>query len=371
MTDPSKHIDERKIMKRTWMVRGLSLVAATLLAACGGDAQADDPAEQAEGFTRVINVEVSEVRPEVFLEQIRLTGVALADQDVLVAAEESGVVEEILVDKGQRVTAGEPILRIDDDVLQAQVAQARAQAELAQQTWERRKRLWEEDRVGSEIAYLEARFAAEQTAANLEGLEARLARTTIRAPFDGVLDERRVEVGSMVSPGETVARVVALSRVKVAAGVPERYAPDVRPGGRATVFFDVLPGEEFPATIDYVGASVSPQNRTFPIEIAMANPRLQVKPEMVANVLVDRRTVEDAVVVPQDALVRVEDGYVVFVAEDGPEGMVARERTVVLGPSQNNRVVIEDGLDAGDRLIVVGQRSVAEGDRLNVVGGDD
>ena len=79
------------------------------------------------------------------------------------------MIEEILVEKGARVEAGEPLLKIDDDVLQAQVAQARAQAELAQQTWERRKRLWEEDQVGSEIAYLEARFAAEQTAANLEG----------------------------------------------------------------------------------------------------------------------------------------------------------------------------------------------------------
>lgn len=367
MTHLSRHIDEGTIMKRTWTMRGLPLVAAALVAGCGGDAQADSASEQTEGFSRVINVEVTEVRPEEFLEQIRLTGVALADQDVLVAAEESGMIEEILVDKGARVSAGEPILKIDDDVLQAQVAQARAQAELAQQTWERRKRLWEEDQVGSEIAYLEARFAAEQTAANLQGLEARLARTTILAPFDGVLDERRVEIGSMVSPGQTVARVVALSRVKVAAGVPERYAPDVRAGGRATIYFDVLPGEAFPATIAYVGASVSPQNRTFPIEVRMANPRSLVKPEMVANVVVDRRSVDDAIVVPQDALVRVENGYVVFVEEDG----VAREREVVVGPSQNNRVVLESGLEAGDRLIVVGHRSVAEGDRLNVVGGDD
>ena len=367
MTHLSRHIDERTIMKRTWTMRGLPLMAAALLASCGGDAQADGAAEETEGFTRVINVEVTEVRPEQFLEQIRLTGVALADQDVMVAAEESGMIEEILVEKGARVAAGEPILEIDDDVLQAQVAQARAQAELAQQTWERRKTLWEEDRVGSEIAYLEARFAAEQTAANLEGLEARLARTTIRAPFDGVLDERRVEIGSMVSPGQTVARVVALARVKVAAGVPERYAPDVRAGGRATVYFDVLPGEAFPATISYVGASVNAQNRTFPIEIGMSNPRSLVKPEMVANVVVDRRSVDDAIVVPQDALVRVEEGYVVFVDEDG----VAREREVAVGPSQNNRVVVEHGLEAGDRLIVVGHRSVAEGDRLNVVGRDD
>jgi multidrug efflux pump subunit AcrA (membrane-fusion protein) len=99
----------------------------------------------------------------------------------------------------------------------------------------------------------------------------------------------------------------------------------------------------------------------------MANPRTLIKPEMVANVVVERRSLEGVVVVPQDALVRVEDGYVVFVAEEGPGGTFARVRTVVTGANQNNRVVIEDGLEAGDRLIVIGQRSVADGDRLNVI----
>jgi membrane fusion protein, multidrug efflux system len=360
-------IGETRTMNRMWMRPALLGAIAVIAAGCG-DAQADGPAE-GPAFSRVINVEVRGLEPEVFSEQIRLTGVAWADQDVTVSAEESGVIREVLAEKGSRVTEGQPLLKIDDAVLRAQVGQARAQADLAQQTWERRERLWQEDRVGSELAYLEAKFAAEQTAANLAGLEARLERTTIRAPFAGILDERAVEVGTMVSPGQAVARVLALSTVKVVAGVPERYAPDVRAGGRAVVHFDVLPGESYPATIEYVGSSVSPQNRTFPIEIVMANPRNLVKPEMVANVVVERRTLADVIVVPQDALVRVENGYVVFVAEDDGEGMVARARTVELGPTQNNRVVIESGLDGGDRLIVVGQRSVANGDRINVVGG--
>lgn len=357
-------------MDRMWIRPALWGAVALIAAGCG-DAQADDTEQQQEAgaFSRVINVETLEVRPELFEEQIRLTGVALADQDVTVSAEESGVIREVLAEKGTRVTEGQALLKIDDAVLRAQVNQARAQADLAAQTWERRQRLWEDDRVGSELAYLEARFAAEQTAANVAGLEARLERTTIRAPFDGVLDDRSVEVGSMVSPGQEVARVVALSTVKVAAGMPERYAADVGTGGSAVVHFDVLPGERFPANITYVGASVSPQNRTFPIEIRMANPRNLIKPEMVANVVVERRTIPEALVVPQDALVRVEDGYVVFVAEEDGEGMVARARPVELGPTQNNQVVITSGLEAGERLIVVGQRSVAAGDRINVVSG--
>lgn len=356
-----------KGMKRSGIGGAVALLTLGALSGCGGGeagATAASAQEQA-GYTRVINVEVVEVAQEPFREEIRLTGVARANRDVEIAAEESGVVREVLVEKGSRVREGQPILRIDDRVLRAQVEQARAQAELAEQTWQRRKRLWEEDRVGSELAYLEARFAAEQAAANLEALQTRLERTTIHAPFAGILEDRRVEVGTMVSPGQIVARVVELGTVKVAAGVPERYAPDVKAGGEVVVRFDVLSGETFPGSIDYVGATVNPQNRTFPIEVEMENPQGLIKPEMVASVVVERRTLSEAVVVPQDALVRVADGYVAFVAE----GDLARARPVELGPAQRNQVVVQSGLEPGDRLIVVGQRTVADGDRIAVVGG--
>lgn len=351
-------------MNERWM-RGAAAVAASVVLAACGQAGAEGPG--GEAFVRVINVEVTELATRPFTDQIRLTGTVWANQDVQVSAEESGVIREILKDRGARVRAGEPLVKIDDTVLQAQVDQARAQADLAAQTWERRRRLWEEDRVGSEIAYLEAKFASEQTAANLRALRERLERTTVRAPFDGVLEDRMVEVGSMVSPGMVVARVVDLDPVKIVGGVPERYAADVEKGSRAGVSFDVFPGDSFSAPISFVGATVNPQNRTFPIEVVMPNPRGHIKPEMVANVAVSRHEVEDALVVPQDALVRVENGYVAFVVAERDGATVAEVRPLTLGASQANMVVVEDGLQPGDRLIVIGQKSVADGDRVNVV----
>lgn len=352
-------------MSTRWMWGAVALVAALGAAGCG---QAGAEGAQGEAFVRVINVEVSEITTESFVDQIRLTGTVWANQDVQVAAEESGVIREILKEKGARVRAGDPLLRIDDAVLAAQVAQARAQAELASQSWVRRKRLWEEDGVGSEIAYLEAKFGAEQTAANLRGLEERLSRTVIRAPFAGTLEARLVEVGSMVSPGQVVGRVVDLDPVKIVAGVPERYAADVRVGARAVVSFDVFPGDEQEAPITFVGSTVDPRNRTFFIEIVIPNPRGLIKPEMVSNVALARRELDAAVVVPQDALVRVENGYVAFVAVERDGVTVAEVRRVVLGPSQRNMAVVEEGVAPGDRLIVVGHKSVADGDRVKVVG---
>jgi RND family efflux transporter MFP subunit len=364
-------MDMRRDMTTTygrWWMGASAVLMAAAVAGCGSAEANGAQGSDGEEFVRVINVEVMELRPSTFVEEIRLTAVATANQDVMVAAEESGVIRQILVDKGARVREGQEIAKIDDSVLRAQVAQAQAQADLAAQTWERRKRLWEEDRVGSEIAYLEAKFAREQTAANLQALQERLARTTIRAPFSGVLDERLVELGSMVGPSQPVARVVDLNPIKVVAGVPERYAADVRVGAAAQVSFDVLPGQTFEAPIRYVGVVVDPQNRTFPVEIVLPNASRLIKPEMVANVVVARRTVEDATVVPQDALVRVQDGYVVFVVEQGSEGAVVASRPVRLGPTRRNLVVVESGVEVGESLVVVGQKSVAAGDRVSVVG---
>lgn len=171
----------------------------------------------------------------------------------------------------------------------------------------------------------------------------------------------------MVAPGQVVARLVDLNPLKVMAGVPERYAADVRRGARARVTFDVLPGQVYEGDVGYVGATVDPQSRTFPIEIVVRNPQGIIKPQMVANVVVTRREVDDAIVAPQDALVRVEGGYVVFVAEARQGGDVAAVRPVELGPARRNLVVLASGVDEGERLIVVGQKSVADGDRVNVV----
>ncbi len=340
------------------------------VASCGGDAEAVAGGHDGvlvEGTARVINVETTTVERQEFVELIRLTGIVLADQDVTISAQESGVIRRILVDKGSAVRAGQPLFQIDDDILKSQVQEAAAQAALGSETWERRKRLYEEDQVGSELAYLEAKYNAAQTAARLSMLETRLGHTVIRAPISGVLETRIVEVGTMVNAGTDVARVVSLDPIKVAAGVPERYAADVVVGASATVLFDVLE-ISIEGTISYVGATVNPRNRTFPIELEMANPDGVIKPEMVAKVSVVRRTLADALAIPQEALVRVEDGYVAFVVEGTGQETVVASRSVEIGPSQQNRVVIESGLEPGDRLIVVGQHQVSAGDRASVVG---
>jgi len=350
------------------MTRGMTLGLAGVVAACSSSAEAGDTVPPIiEGATRVINVEVEPIVPTGFTELIRLTGNVRANRDVVVSATEAGLVSAILVDQGNPVRAGQAVARLDDTQLRAQVAEARARADLAQETWERYRRLFEEDQVGSELQYLEARYAAEQSAASLTALSARLDATVIRAPFEGVLDSRDIELGSMIMPGTPVARVVDLDPVRIRGGVPERYALDVRPGSEATVTFQVIEGETFEGAITYVGSAVDPEDRTFPVELTLGNPGGLIKPEMVANIEIVRETRSDVVVVPREVLLRVEDGYVAYVVEGSGDEGVARSRSVRLGPAQRNLVVVEEGLRAGERLVVIGQQLIADGDRVRVV----
>ncbi len=350
-------------------------VAAAISAAllCAG-ACSDAPSDGSQGTeavtetrSRVVNVEVRPVEPRMFERRVRLTGVATAMHDVVVSAEESGVVRRIIQDKGGRVRAGQPILELDDEILQAQVRTARAQAEQADDVWQRRKVLFEGDGIGSELSYQEARFLAEQSQGNLAVLEARLERTTIRAPVDGVLDDRLVEVGAHVSQGTPVARIVQADSVKVRTGVPERYALDLPVGAMAMVSFDAIPDEIMPGAVVFAGLTVDADSRTFPIELVLPNPGLRIKPGMVANLSVVKDEWADAIVVPQQAIVIGETGQVVYVVEGSGEAAVATARPVDALIVQGNDVIVGSGLDVGDQLVVVGQHGLTAGDRVRVV----
>lgn len=351
-------------------VAPLVLLAALAPAACGGGtgaAGATVEAPDSAAGARTVNVEVMPVAAGAFTETIRLTGTVEAHRDVTLSAEETGTVQALLVGRGERVRQGQPILRIDDSVLRAQVEQARAREELARETWERNRQLFEEEKAISELRYVEARASWREARADLDAIAARLERTVIRAPFAGVLDERLVEVGQLVSSGTAIGRLVDLDPVTITAGVPERYASDVERGSRATVTFEVLDERAFEGRLTFVGSVVDPRSRTFEVEFTLPNPEGRVKPEMVADVVLLRREWSEALVVPQEALVRAEDGFVVYVIEGEGAAAVARARPVELGPAQRNRAVVTRGLEVGDRIVVLGQARLADGDRVVVV----
>jgi membrane fusion protein, multidrug efflux system len=349
---------------------GLLLAAMTAAVAGCGRAGAEDGGGTAEERVRTINVEVTDVKPRDFVDFIRVVGAVEAERDVVISAEEGGTVAQVLVRQGDRVRRGQPLVRLDAGVLRAQLEQAVSQAALAEEMWERQRRLWEDDRVGTEMAYLQAKYNARTALAQAKVLSERVDRTTVRAPVSGILEERLVEVGAMVSPGTPVARILDVDRVKVVAGVPERHAGEITRGAEVRVTLDRVAGREFPGSIDHVGAAVDRSNRTFTIEVAVANDGHLLKPGMVANIRIARATTELALVVPRHAVLRLEGGYSVFVAVPEGNRWRAESRSVVPGTAHGDEVVIDRGLEAGERVVVVGQQRLAHGDVLVITNED-
>ncbi len=343
----------------------LALLVSGFAIGCSPSSQAKE-ADESDAFATVVNVEVADVVVTDFTAYIRLTGEVEALNDVVVSAEESGVVERFFLEKGEYVRRGMPLAKIDDRVLRTQVQEAAAAAQLANERFERQRQLWEEEQIGSEIAYLEAKYQAELQSARLDFLQTRLDRTVIKAPISGIFDDRYVDMGEMVAPGTQVARVVEVDRVKVTGGVPERFADVVQPGDSARINFEVREGE-LGGLISYVGSTVDPRNRTFPIEVVIDNPGRIIKPKMVANVLLASRRLGNVVVIPQSAIQRTEEGYEVFVVVERDGSLIAEPRPVRLGPSYENSTVVNEGLSVGDRLIVRGHQLVESGDRVRVV----
>ncbi|MEM1055198.1 MAG: efflux RND transporter periplasmic adaptor subunit [Bacteroidota bacterium] len=212
-----------------------------------------------------------------------------------------------------------------------------------------------------------ARAQATAAQAGVASAQAQLANTRIVAPFGGTVEARLMEPGELASPGAPVVRLVSSGGVKVVAGVPERYAGDIEPGTQVRIVPTANNAEPRGGRVTFVGTAVNAQSRTFAVEIAVDNSDRQLKPDMVVRLNIAREVLQDAIVVPQQAVIRDERGTSVFIAVTGENGQTTAERRVVeLGPDAGDEIVLLGGVEPGDRIIVSGQTSLAEGDLLRV-----
>ena len=181
------------------------------------------------------------VQSQEFKHYLELQGDVMTDQNVLVYPEMSGTLYRVYVKEGQRVKKGQILGSIDDGGLSSQLAQLETQAELAKTTFERQKRLWEQN-IGSEIQYLQAKAQYESQENAVKQLKSQLGKSSIRAPFSGIVDDIIKDQGTVVSPGpgSEVFRIVNLSDMYVRVEVPEAHLGNVTPGKAVEVYFPVL-----------------------------------------------------------------------------------------------------------------------------------
>jgi RND family efflux transporter MFP subunit len=353
-----------KMMKRLPIIL-LLFLAAALITSCSGEEQ---ETQDEQGLVKLVNVESRMVEPQTFERFLRLVGTVESENDVQISAEVSGRIERFYVNKGDRIAKGAPILKIDDRKLLRQQAQLQAQAEQAREQYERLKRVFEQDSIGSEMNLIDAKAAYQERKGALESVEVDLNNTTVRAPFTAVFDEKMLDVGEMASPGMQLVRIIGSSDLKIAAGVPSRFSEAVSKGDEADVWFDFQQSDTLSLPISYVGQSIDQDARTFKVEIDLPAEARKYKVDMNANVKLRTLRQDGSIIVGEEYVYQKGNGFLVYtVAKSDSGNTVARARSVRLGPSYENSVVIENGLKTGEEIITVGSSFLQDSMRVKVV----
>lgn len=303
-----------------------------------------------------------------FTHFIEIQGSVDTKQNIIIYPETSGILEQLNVKAGQRVSKGQVLARVDDGGLAAQVAQAETQLQLAKTTYERQKRLWDQ-KIGSEIQYLQAQTSLESQKEVVAQLKSQLAKTVIRAPFSGTIDEVMTERGKVVGPGQDLFRIVNLGDMYVSATVPESYLSQVKLGAPVDVQLNSL-GKTYKGKVRQVSNYINPDNRTFSIEVVLPNPDNLLRPNQVAVLKIEDYTNKAALLVPENVVQQKSGGRLVVYTLDnkGKKGEpVAVENEVKTGLKSGAYVEIKSGLKEGDRVITDGAKTVEDGTPVEVL----
>lgn len=287
-------------------------------------------------------------------------------QNLLLAPEFGGRLEQILVQEGQEVKKGTLLAVIDDAGLQDQLDQMKLQLELSKTTFERTQRLWDQ-KIGSEMMYLEAKTRYKTQQKQVAQMREQLSKTKIYAPFNGVIDEITARKGETVAPGmSSILRIVNLNKMYIESDVPENYLKNITKGSKAMVTIPVL-NETQNTVIRQTGNFIQPSNRTFRIEAPLDNPTGLIKPNLNARLSVIDYSNPEAIMVPLRVIRENAKGETfVFVLNTPEENgrYTSAQQFVLLGKSQNEMVEIIEGINANDLIVDEGVSLLVDGQKV-------
>jgi membrane fusion protein (multidrug efflux system) len=298
-------------------------------------------------------------------------GSLVASRGVTLAAELPGTVREISFESGSFVRKGTVLVRLDTSTEQAQLQSAEAEAALARVNLERARTLRRaESNTPADLDAAEAR--AKQANAAVATLEATIAKKTLRAPFDGRISIRQVELGQVVAPGTPVASLQSVSPIYAEFWLPQQALAEIRAGQRARVRTDAFPDASWDGEITTVNTEVDVATRNVRVRATFPNPDGRLRPGMFANVEVLSAHKRPVLMIPATAVMFAPYGDSVFAIEErkdektGQPALVARQKFVRLGDRRGDFVAVASGLDAGERVVASGAFKLRNGMRVAV-----
>ncbi|MBL7875870.1 MAG: efflux RND transporter periplasmic adaptor subunit [Cyclobacteriaceae bacterium] len=298
-----------------------------------------------------------------FEHYVEVRGAVESRKNVSLSPTTGGKIEKVWVVEGQQVTAGQVLVSLESNILRNTVSELKTSLELANTVYEKQKKLWEQ-KIGSEIQYLQAKNNKESIEGKLATVNAQLDQMTIKAPFSGTIDRVDALVGEMAAPGMSLVRMVNPNDMYIKTDLSEGFIGKLKPNDKVEVYFPAF-DKKVKSNILSIGQVINPENRTFRVETSF-NSEVPAKPNQVVVISVRDYVNPKVFTVPTKLIQRDNEGTFVFVTEQKDNLLVARKVYVKPGLSYNGVTEVLEGLKGDEKVVNEGYREVTEGAELKV-----
>ena len=340
-----------------WLLNKSSTSTEQTASASGNPVGAPGSSATTGGPAKPMSVEVAKVEKTKLIDETQSVGSLRSNQGVMLRPEVGGRVSQVLFKDGQRVKKGQALVQLDDQLPAAQLMQAKAEMSIAQANHTRNQELVAQNFI-SKRSLDESEAALQVAQAKLALAQVTLQRLKIVAPFDGVAGLRQINVGDYLKDGSDMVNVEDIDAVLLDFRLAERFQTKIKPGQKAQVTFDALPGRKFTAIIQAIDPLIDANARSVGIRGCIDNRQLQLRPGMFARVNAVFGTREDALVVPEEAIVPQGGRVSVVKVVPGPnkDEFVSERVNVKIGLRQPGKVEILEGLNPDDTVVIAGQQ---------------
>ena len=313
-----------------------------------------------DGKGKVMTVSGIVVKTQTFDNNLSLSGSIEANEQVEIRSEISGIVEGIYFKEGSNVSKGQILFKVNDVELRAQLQQAKTKQGLASENERRAKLLLAKEAISQE-EYDVARADFKLAQSQVQLIDAQIAKTSVRAPFSGKIGLRSISPGTYITPSLLVAKLVNISQLKITFSIPEKYATQVKPNSNLT-FTVAGSTEKYQAKVYAIEPEVAVETRTLQVRAVAENKDGKLLPGTFANVELPLDIIKDAIVVPSEAIIPVQDGKKVLISNNGK----VKEIMVETATRTDATILVLSGLKAGDTLLTTGVMSLKEEDGVKV-----
>ena len=322
------------------------------------DIAKEDP-EFANANKKSLLITTAAAKKGEFTHYVEVTGSVLSKKNVNISAETAGRILEVPAIEGMRVSKGQILATIDAESIQRNIEEMENNLALARTVFEKQERLWNQ-KIGTEIQYLEAKNRKEGLEKSLASMKTQLSKTEVRAPFNGTVETVRVRLGELVQPGLTMFQFVGESDLFIEADISESYVGVLSKGDSVEVSFPSI-NRSLKTKVSAIGSIINPNNRTFKVEVFLPNIP-EVKPNMISVLKIQDYKNKESVIVPAHLILADNRGDYLFIVENG----IAKKKYVKRGYTFGAETEIVEGLTGVETLVDKGFREVGDNFSVNI-----